>query len=98
MNEQLRKESSEHVSQQSNWEQQFFDLDKQVTELKMVVVEFELEKASKQQNFEQELKELQEKISKQQKLYDEEHAIWMNQVCQLKAEVEEVRYYAICCQ
>lgn len=95
LNELLIKESSLHASDCLNGERKLAELDKQGTELKIQVVELELEITMKQQEHDKECQEIQNKLLKQEQLASDYHASWLNEVNQLKVVIEEASYHLL---
>lgn len=91
MKEQLREESSWHVSQLLQFERQVSELDKRKTELRIEMVELELEKTTKLEESEKKYKELQDSFTQWQMVTNESQNNWEVQLQQHKDELEEVR-------
>ncbi len=87
LKEQLSQQSSQHLIKVSGLERRISELDSVATDLKMQIVEFELDKAS----FHKEKRELQELLSQQEESSRANDVKWENEVRRLEAEIEEVR-------
>lgn len=91
MNEQLNELSETNIAEQSRLQERTLALDKQLTELKMQIVEAEIEKAAIQRNHKEECQELLNKMTKLEEQSQQDYSNWTNQLSQLKKESEEVR-------
>lgn len=87
---QLSEESLQHTSKLSNLEGKIAQLDSQGTELKMQIVEMELQREMKQQEFEKAYKKFQDKLAEQEGLSCQNQSVWEEQLNQLKMEIEDV--------
>lgn len=87
---QLSEESLRHTSELSNLEGKRAQLDHQGTELKMQIVEIELQREMKQQEFEKAYKKLQDKLAEQECLSCQNKSIWEEQLNRLKMEIGDV--------
>ena len=67
------------------------ELDEQVTDLKLQIIEADLEKASKQQEHDKKCRELQEMLTKKEEQYCEAHTQWSNRLKLMRSDIEEVR-------
>lgn len=90
LKEQLRRESSQHMSELVQFEKQVAELDKQKTELRIEIVELELEKTAKLQECEIKCRELQDKLRQQELVVNGSQSTWEVQMKQLTDELEEV--------
>ena len=86
----MHDQSAQHLVRVSVLEKQVSELDRVGTDLKLKVVELELEKAACQQDNDMERKELQRKVLEQQALSLANESRWGEQVKNLQADIEDV--------
>lgn len=91
LKEQLSRQSSQHITRLSELERHITELDRLKSNLKMQIVELELEKASFQHEQDMKVGELEEKLSRQVELASASDTKWKDQIKRLEAEIEEVR-------
>lgn len=91
LNSLLLSESERHVEEMASIEGRLAERDGLVTELKMQVVECELERDEKLSIHTRESKELEDKLRAQEEAMETDHTHWTNQMSQLKCEMAEVK-------
>ena len=87
---QLSEESLQHTSELSNLEGKIAQLDCQGTEFKMQIVEMELQRETKQQEFGNAYRKLEEKLTEQEALSCQNQSVWEEQLNRLKMEIDDV--------
>ena len=90
LEEQLSQQSSQHSTIISELERRISELDHLKANLKMQIVELELEKASFQHEHDMKVGELLDKLSKQEELASASDTKLKDQIKRLEAEIEEV--------
>lgn len=77
------------LSERSSFEARIKDLDEKGVEMKMQVIELEVEMEKRQQQYEATTSQLKDKLSKQAEEAIVQHSLWMKERSQLKVEIDE---------
>lgn len=90
LKDELNQQSLHHASVVATLERQISQLDQRGADLKMQIVEFELEKVASHQEHDIQTKKLQTKLLQLENSINADSANWSDQVKKLEAEIEEV--------
>lgn len=93
LSEELSVREAACAAQQSHWERYTQQHEQQVAELRMQIMEIQLERAEREKEYEVKCEGLQLELEKQEKLAHKDRDHWNEQLGQLKAKLEEVSFH-----